>query len=255
VAAVPPTIEEQIASFEKGFGKKVRFVAEAADGRQSAIWSTWANGSDYYLGARWVLKSMKISLHASGRCRIALSDKLIEDMTAKGMPAPADRALVKWNRAATPEVGAICVLSVAFPAARLHMKGQTGSVSKPLLRVGLGPDDQAVQLGIFYTREPREVVDQKFCAVGKPTFVTHLDNGDDVWMVFRAAEYDLAAIPTAEQLAQSTGFSTCPAADFGNVEDLAGLIWEQPTDGQPMHVAEIGKIEDWYSKLVAVGKL
>src|SRR5262245_15016198 len=54
---------------------KIRLNACHRDNRESGhsgVWCAWSHRNDYYLGARSILGSMKISLHASGICRVAL---------------------------------------------------------------------------------------------------------------------------------------------------------------------------------------
>jgi hypothetical protein len=49
----------------------VRFAASSGE-RYSAVWLAFSRGSEFYLGPRSALGSLKIRLHKSGECRHAI---------------------------------------------------------------------------------------------------------------------------------------------------------------------------------------
>lgn len=112
----------KFAKFERRFAKdKIRFAVAQNNGLRSAVWSAWGHKSDFYLGIRCPLGSIKISLHASRICRVALTKDQADRMVREGIATPEqDRALFKWTRAETPQVRAILVASVIFPTEYLR---------------------------------------------------------------------------------------------------------------------------------------
>lgn len=54
----------------------------ASDGRCSDVWSVWTSGNDVYLAPRLKGGEFKISLHGSGKWRLAFTNEYIKRMPA-----------------------------------------------------------------------------------------------------------------------------------------------------------------------------
>lgn len=67
------TVSRRDAYLERKKKRKdvIRFSAGSPNHRYSAIWRLWTHGSDVYLGARATLRWLKVSLHESGKWRVA----------------------------------------------------------------------------------------------------------------------------------------------------------------------------------------
>jgi hypothetical protein len=90
-------------------------------------WAAFGSGNEYYIGARHAMGSSKISLHQSGICRIALTEKHFAALPAEGLTQPSDRVMVKWKRQPTPEIGAAHVASIIFPTEFLKLREPQGT--------------------------------------------------------------------------------------------------------------------------------
>jgi hypothetical protein len=98
----------------------VRFAASSGE-RYSAVWLAFSRGSEFYLGARSALGSLKISLHKRGECRLAIPNEHLPQMVKQGLEAPPQgaRALVTWRRP-TDVTLAPLVVRLIFPTDYLH---------------------------------------------------------------------------------------------------------------------------------------
>ncbi|WP_019064596.1 hypothetical protein [Streptomyces prunicolor] len=101
-------------------GGQVRFQAVGSDGRSSASWTVFANGSssDVYIAARPIAGKVKISLHESGSWRHAF----INDAAAAPFLQPgADRAFDKFAPAGEPIApGWLLAYTIVLPESELQ---------------------------------------------------------------------------------------------------------------------------------------
>jgi hypothetical protein len=78
-----------------------RFSVGPWDGRYSPVWRIWSNPSldDIYLGARSLLRCLKISLHQSGKFRAAYVKNYYDNVNeSKKNNNGIDRAIMKWEK-------------------------------------------------------------------------------------------------------------------------------------------------------------
>jgi hypothetical protein len=239
------TLEEAKRAVEelgqKLASKVLRFAVGRPGSAHSSIWSAFWNKSDYYIGARSVLGSTKISLHASGICRLALTEKHMTLLRRQGIAPPDDRAFVKWGRPPAPESGAHLAVALVFPTDNLHLDDPAWKdSSKPLLLFESAASGKAVELGFFYSREAKETLEPRLMEIGKPLFYTDLDNGEFVWLVAREADFDSTSIPMGEQF-NMTGMGLRDPIPIGSERRrLTAILWNAPKDGEPLRVIEIG---------------
>jgi hypothetical protein len=236
-----------VAEFKRGFREKVRFAVRSPDERYSAAWLTRDNKkSDFYIGARSVMSSFKISLHASGECRLAFDKTYIVSDVARGLiPVETGRALVKWWRSPTPAVGAALVVALVFPTDFLHLDAPTATEKKPIVFLQAAPQGKAVEIGFFYSREPVNTLEPKLLEFGIPLFWTDLANGDMVWMVGREADFDATALPSAETLNSISGRILDPdgfTKASAERRSLTAHLWNAPKDNEALVIIEVGGI-------------
>jgi hypothetical protein len=223
----------------------LRFAVGRPGSAHSSIWCAFWNKNDYYIGARSILGSTKISLHASGICRLALTEKHMTFLRRQGIAPPDDRAFLKWRRPPAPEAGAHLAVVLVFPADYLHLDEPVWTDSgKPLLLFESAASGKAVELGFFYSREAKETLEPKFMEIGKPLFFTDLDNGEFVWLVAREADFDSNSIPTGEHFnTTSMRLLDRDAISIGSEQRrLNAILWNAPKDGEPLRVIDIGGI-------------
>ena len=72
----------------------IRFAAVTAAGKRSATWSVTAskNSNDVYMGGRKTMQTLKLSLHQSGRWRMAMTEAAAAEHLAPG----DDRVFSRW---------------------------------------------------------------------------------------------------------------------------------------------------------------
>ena len=239
----PEDTRRWLEEFERQLDKdKLRFAIGKPGAGHSAVWAAWGHRNDYYLGARCILGSTKISLHQTGICRLALTERHYNQLVEWGLPQPSDRAFVKWKRTVAPETGAALAVVLVFPTDYLKLEAPVGSPRKPLLIFEPARPGKAVEVGFFYAREPAESLEPKFLQIGKPLFRTDLDNGESVWLVAREVEFDPSELPSNDQL-KNGGHLLDPNVPIGvEKKDITMVLWNSPKDGEALRIIEIGGI-------------
>lgn len=77
-------------------GGEIRWAVGSPTGPRSQSWLLFgnANSDDVYLGPRWDGEAIKLSLHRSGRWRMAWTEQYAEQI---GLSDGADRVLSRWD--------------------------------------------------------------------------------------------------------------------------------------------------------------
>jgi hypothetical protein len=222
---------------------RFRFAAIGPKGH-SATWTAFGRGNEYYVGARPLMGSMKVSLHGSGVCRVALTEKHYQALPLEGLSQPADRAFLKWKRAEIPLKGAVHVASIVFPSDHLVLPQPAGSSGKPVVIFGDAPLGNAVEVGFFFSREDLINMEDRFLRIGKPILGTTLEDGTVVSVVVREIEFDASVLPQQEKL--NNAACTVLSRELHQIEheqgDFTGLFWTKPADGQTFFLYEIGGV-------------
>jgi hypothetical protein len=224
---------------------KFRFAVGDPEHNFSTTWSAFGHRNEYYLGARAFMGSTKISLHNSGTCRVAIIDTQFEELAIRGLPRPADRALTKWKRKPTPDVGAVHVASVVFPTDYLKKTDTPiGTAKKPLTIFSPAPSGSAVEVGFFYSREPAEALEPKLVKIGKPLIRATLDNGESVSIVVRQAKFDPAFLPTREKSEGIKKLVHVVIPVGAEMSDLTAAVWNSPADDGTgcLYIVEVGGV-------------
>lgn len=240
-----PPRPEQIAEFERSLLKDViRFVAARPDGRHSAVWYGRRTKNDYYIGARSVSGSIKVSLHDGQYCQLALTSEYHKRLAEKGL-APTDRRFVHWSRAKSPEAGATCVVQLVFPLRHLRLDAPTVKPGKPIVAFGSADPEKAVEVGFFFSREPAATLEPQLLAVGAPIIRTELADGDSVSVVVREASFEPHSLPPAERLAAASTHVLEPdafPAPGETADGLTAMFWNEPKDGETLRLTETGGV-------------
>jgi hypothetical protein len=234
---------DQVETFIQRLNRtNFRFAVGSAEAGHSATWTAFGTGSEYYIGARHAMGSSKISLHQSGTCRVALTEKHFNALPGNGLTQPPDRALVKWKRAPTPDIGAAHVASIIFPIEFLKLPEPQGTQKKPLIIFGAASPDKAVEIGFFYSREAPTTLEPKLLQIGHPIVCTTLDNGEMITVVAKEADCDRAVLPSQETLDRSP--MNILSKDVQAIEDqqknLTGMFWNNPGDAGSLMMIEVG---------------
>ena len=95
----------------------IRFQVTASDGR-SDVWRGWSDGNNVYLAPRLKGGEFKISLHESGRWRLAFTEEYAELMRRLGT-GDADRCVEALDRPPEHATGFTRAVWMYFPDCEL----------------------------------------------------------------------------------------------------------------------------------------
>jgi hypothetical protein len=236
---------DQVADFVRRLNRtNFRFAVGSDEVGYSSPWTAFGTGNEYYIGARRAMGSSKISLHQSGIGRVALTEKHFNALRGDGLIQPPGRALVKWKRSPTPDIGAVHVASIIFPTEFLKLPEPQATQKKPLIIFGAAPLEKAVEIGFFYSREDPATLEPKLLQIGRPIVCTTLDNGEMITVVAREADFDRAVLPSQDKLDKSPGniLSKHVHAIESEMTNLTGMFWNAPGDGKTLMLIEVGGI-------------
>lgn len=224
----------------------IRFAVASAQGLHSGLWSVWGSKSDYYFGARSIIGDIKVSLHQSGFCRIALNDARARTLIEQGLiPAEKDRAFTKWRKPNTPTVGTAQVATLIFPVDYLRNAAPAMTPKKPAIVFTADAPGNAVELGLFYSRESEETLLPKLASIGQPLFHTVLQNGEMVHVIARIRAFDPNVLPNSDKL-NAGGLTLLSSKMLANpqteVTGLNAVFWNAPKDGESFQMLEIGGV-------------
>jgi hypothetical protein len=222
-----------------------RFAVGSPEQGYSTVWGAWAWGNEFYIAARAMMGSTKISLHQSGNCRLAINEEKWKELAARGLPLPDDRAFTKWKRKPTPEAGAVHVASVLFPTDYLrNAAAPQGTAKRPLKLFTPAPPGGAVEVSFFYSREASETLEAKFAKLCLPLLRVTLDNGESVSIMVRKTEFDNKFLPPPEKLEKLSGPVHIEMPAGTEMSDLTAAVWNSPVeDGTgTLIIAEIGGV-------------
>lgn len=123
----------------------IRFSIGPWDGRYSSVWRIWSNtgSDDVYLGVRTLLKYMKISLHQTGKFRVAFTNSYNQKMVEDGKRRETDRAFLKWDKIPVSEKDIMQALDIHFPLSALSLKHKPKTTSGKNLFL-LQPDEKSL---------------------------------------------------------------------------------------------------------------
>jgi hypothetical protein len=223
---------------------RFRFVVGIPGKYYSAVWFAHGKKNSYYVGARSIGGSLKISLHDDCNCRLAIPDEGVTAMKQQGLDAPDNRAFVEWYRKPAPEEGANHIVSLIFPTDYLRLPLPEASYKKPVLIIQAAPPGKAIEVGFFSSREADVTLELKFLQTGKPLCRTTLENGETLWLVIREREFDRAVIPSEERWAEGERFHDKQTFVDESVQlnGLMSMLWDSPKDEETLRVIEIGGV-------------
>jgi hypothetical protein len=214
-------------------------VAENPRGQFSNAWIFWGRNSDFYLGAKTISGSFKVSLHENGRGYVAYHKPYFEMKRAQGIAIPAKTAL-EWALPAPASSGAVHAASVILPADYCRTASLSHSSRKNTLVLGI-EDGCCAEIGIFLSQEHPATLETKLMALGKPMFATTLDNKMHVSLVARSRPFDRSCLPTDAQIARAQALRLTTEGIAKN-DDLSAMLWNDPGDGGSLQIIDVGGV-------------
>lgn len=162
-------------------GKATTFRFAIADTKpRSECWSVFTNGSDVYLTSNAHKRVLKISLHQSGVCQIALLEGFFVEHVEWREDGPEFRSILRWKRIPTPEGRGQVAASILFASDGSWPEQEAIPASKPYVALPPPPKMHGRRVDIVYSRDdPRHIA-----KLGKWTdellFATQLPDGEFV---------------------------------------------------------------------------
>jgi hypothetical protein len=233
------TLDEAERNFHKSFSKRVRLVAENPHGRFSSTWLFWGNKSDFYFSAKSISGALKVSLHENGRGYVGYDKRYFMKKQAEGI-AIRRKTAREWELPKPGPSGAVHTASLILPADYCHAGPLTETSRKNTLVLGI-EDGCCAEIGVFHSHEQPATLDAKLMKIGKPMFVTTLDNKMHVSVVVRSRLFDRANLPSQEQTARA-GFLRVQAGSVVDTENLNAILWDAPADGGTLQVIDVGGV-------------
>ena len=217
---------------------KIRFAIGSKTQRHSSSWAITFNKSDVYVGARYVMGTMKISLHESGHCKLALDRKHWQHLADLGIAVRNDWAFVRWKKSPTPVSGAVHVMSVTFPSDFQLLNAPRVRENKPVIYLEPAPTGQAIEVGLFYSKEPPASLGAKLEKTGLPMFNAQLENGEFVSVVGRVVRFDKTQYEGLSGTAKPLAKDVVPEPGE-EVRDLSATLFNKPKDFETLLVTEV----------------
>jgi hypothetical protein len=190
--------------------RKVKFAV----GTTEAIWaSAWfiatVQKGDVYIGSVGPTYVLKLSFHTTGKSHLKYGPGL-------ELGALANSYFRKWQRPPTPMIGLKHVWSVFFPSYFLKARWPR-SDNDAILVIPPAADSEAVEVGLFYSREPRV---SKLEGMGRVLLSRCFSNGEAVYAIARTVPFDPSKCSEFAKLA--AGSLTLPPATWMSAEFSPG---------------------------------
>lgn len=221
-------------------GKNVanlRLRIKREDGFVSSIWRLWATKhGDVYLTTKGMGGIHKYSFHKSGICRSAFTSE-------HGIPQKmSDRAINKWKRSPTPEVGTnnySRLAWIAFPTN--YLSRETKEERKKVTWIDAAPENCATYLEIAITSETEKYIKKKINPDRNLILYSHLIDNEALMVMYSYGEWenkDLNSPAAPESVFPDLLFSEKDPNDTGRpVRIILGPI---PSDNDALILQELG---------------
>jgi len=126
----------------------VRFAVGAPDGPRGAVWRLWIKQSGVYLGVRNVTGEIKVSLHTSGKWRLAFTEQH-QNSAHSLIPPDVDRAHEKWERPAEFAPGWVRAFLISVPASELGTPATPQPKPNEIIWVAPPPEGYATHFTVL----------------------------------------------------------------------------------------------------------
>ena len=227
----------------------LRFSIGPWHGRYSSVWRVWSEDGDVYLAVRALVRYMKISLHQSGRFRVAFTKEYNEKMVLEnGKNSAIDRAFLKWQKIPISDSEIMQALDIHFPLSALSLRHKPDTTNLILLQPdqkSLGDNDSVTVKVLFHKLHPDS---ELLTAALKrrnlmPGFWLELSNGEYVTIAFQYSKQLPLSISEAEMQKYAAMFHerfTRSGKQVGDVvDDLTIQVFQM---GRPPAIYNIGGV-------------
>lgn len=217
---------------------KIRFGVGSKAQRRSSLWVIVCNKDDVYVGVRGLTGLIKVSLHKFGGSSVAFSRRYLEQVASAGLDVPSDRAFVRWKRSATPTSGAVHVMSILFPSDFLLLNAPPQLLTKPVYYLKPAPQGHAIEIGLFYSKEPPATLGDKLAKISIPMFNAQLPCGEYVSLVGRIVPFDKTQYDGLKGTLKRLRKDAIP--EFGQEwKNVSAMLFNEPNDGEALQLIEL----------------
>lgn len=231
--------DDRERDLERAFRKRIRLVAENPTGQLSNVWMFWGNNNDFYFGSKTILHSLKVSLHENGRGYVAFDRRYFLQKRAEGIAIPR-KELLEWELPKPALHGAVRAASLILPADYCRSGPLSDESRKKTLVLGVEASCCA-EIGVYLSHEHPTTLEAKLEPLGRPMFVTTLDNNMYVSLVARSRPFDRACLPSGGQTARAPSLLLDTEA-IPDSDDLAAVLWNAPGDGGALQIIDVGGV-------------
>lgn len=234
-----------IEQFLKEAGKKCR-IGGYYEGKRSHIWTIANDKHDLYVAQDGTKRSLKMSLHGSGRFRLAFQNEYHQGLIDRGLvDTVANRAITVWDRPAGNGSAARLVVSMLLPAMYYEIDLNPADFTKATSLFKVEPGN-ALEIGIFHSERFTEDLEGKLANVGKPIWYADLDGAGTFTVVVRQRAFDPTAFLPQEPMTLPARAIHNPAkmpTDEKPVKTgLRALIFNDPVKEGVLRVIEVARI-------------
>jgi hypothetical protein len=125
---------------------------------RSECWAIFTNKNDVYLTGSAYKQALKLSLHGSGVCQIALLDNFFEKHISWRESSPDHRAILRWKRLPTPLFGGQCAASILFASFDFWPEHEAINASKKYIALKPPAKNFARRVDVVFSRaDPRHI--------------------------------------------------------------------------------------------------
>lgn len=167
--------------------KEIRFSVSNQKGLTSATWVCVSpkGKDDIYLACRELKGAIKVSLHESGRWRVAWDKEFLDKDAPQGSPLLTNRIISNWKEPEELCPGVILAFRILVPDCAIIVPKRIEQ--KPIFWIPAPPKGWAIEISMFLTYPEAKLTawpgagSMKTALVGK----IELKNMKKVWVVYR----------------------------------------------------------------------
>lgn len=150
---------------------------------RSECWSFFTNGNDVYLTSNAHKRVLKVSLHASGVCQVALLEGFFAEHIEWREYSPDFRSILRWRRLPTQENKGQVAASILFASYDFWPEQEAIPSSKPFTSLSPPPDMHGMMVNVVYSRDNPNDIAKLGQWTDELLFATQLPNGEFVCLM------------------------------------------------------------------------
>lgn len=151
----------------------------------SECWSVFTKGDDVYLTGSAYKNTLKLSLHGSGVCQVALLENFFAQHVKPREEAPEYRSILRWHRLPSQHGSGQVAATILFASFQFWPEAEPIPASKRYTALPPPPDRYAVMVDIIFSLDDPQEVARLGDWESALLFSTKLPNGEFVCLRHR----------------------------------------------------------------------